>query len=277
MKWTLPLFLIALAASAVLYTSYLDSEFVVWFGITLQLGGLVLGIINLNMVRRLYRANDEPRNAWAWFMVGIILWTIAQILDIYIEIILHEFPYETISDVFWLAGYVPFVAGMILLIRSFMSSGLPAGRKLSYVLIAVLSFAIYVAMLVTIILPDLNDTEKSFTYRVLQVGYPALDFLLLGMAASLAQISWALRGGSLAKSWLFLCAGFALGAAADLVYGHFPDIESSAYRYLDIPYFSSYFCIAIAGSIQIQMLRASGSPSPNDPGSDAAINIKKYK
>ncbi len=265
MKWTLPIFVAALIVSAFLYTFYIDSENIGWFGCLLQLGSLILATINLNMARQLYKPGDAPHHAWSSLTAGAFCWTIAQLIDMYHEFVLRQFPSQTIADVFWIVGYLFFLFGIIILIRNFLTTGLPAGSKLSYISIAILFLFIFAVIFVTVLRPDLIDPQKSFIYKFLLIIYPALDVILMGVSAVLLRISWNLRGGSLAKVWLFLCVGFAIGAVADLIFSRLSDIDSDLYRYLDIPYFASYFCIAMAGRIQVRILRTSSETGAEAP------------
>jgi hypothetical protein len=250
MKWTLPIFIATLLASVFLYTFYIDSEATGWFGTLVQLAALILAAINLNMARRQYKPEDEPYKAWSCFVAGAVCWTIAQMIDIYVEFVLQQYPTQTVADIFWIAGYLFYLFGMIILVRNFLSTGLPAGGKFSYVAIVILLLVVFVVVFNALLGPALNDPQNSLMSKFLLLIYPILDIILIGVSAVLLRISLTLRGGSLAKVWLFLCAAFVLGAIADLVFARLSDIDSDLYRYLDIPYFTSYFCMAMAGKIQ---------------------------
>jgi hypothetical protein len=254
MKWTIPVFIASLIAAAILYTLCIDSKSIVYFGNGLQIGSLLLAVINVDLTRRLFAPDDEPHKAWGWLAIGLVLWLLGQILGSYREMILQELPYGDISDVFWVLGYVPFVIGLVLLIRSFLTTGLPIGSKQGYFVIALVSIALFVVLLWSVIWPEITDPSKPFVEKILDIAYPALDIVLLALSTILFRISWTLRGGSLANTWLMLGLGLAMSCIADLLLTHISDL-SRAYRYLDILYFSSYFCIAIAGSIQLRMQR----------------------
>ncbi len=257
MKITLPIFGIALITAAVVYTFFRDSGWIGWFGNAFQLAGLLIAAINLNIARNLYRPGDKPRAAWALLTIGMVLWTLAQTIDAYHEIFLQQVPYGTLADVFWTSGYIPIVFGLVILVRNFLSTGLPAGSKSTYLLIALVSFIVFIALLKFLILPDFDDPENTIASKFLDIAYPALDTIVIAFAAVLLRISWELRGGNLSNTWLFLCIGFAMVAAADLVLTNIEDIDSGAYRFLDLLYFAAYFSIAIAGRIQVRMLRSS--------------------
>ena len=254
MKWTVPIFIAVLCISLILFTFFIDSEIIIYFGNAVQIGSLILAALNVSMVRQFYAAGDEPRKAWGWLSIGLLLWIIAQLIGSYREMVLEELPYGDFSDVFWVLGYVPFFIGLIILIRSFSKTGLPIVNRKSYMWIAIISTFIFVGLFLSVIWPELKDPERPLPTKLLDVAYPALDILLLALSAFLLKISWTLRGGSLANAWLMLCIGFAMSAIADLLLIHISEI-STAYRYLDVIYFSSYFSIAIAGSIQVRTLR----------------------
>jgi hypothetical protein len=255
MKATLPIFLTAFVSAAVVYTFFRDPVWIGWFGNALQLAGLLLAALNLNIARKLYRSGDNPRAAWMLLTIGIVLWTFAQTVDAYHEIFLEEVPYGTLADVFWVLGYIPIVIGLVILIRNFLATGLPAGSKSTYLFIALISFIVFVFFLKFLILPDLNNSENTLASKFLDVAYPALDTIVIAFAAALVRISWVLRGGNLSKTWQLLCIGFVMVAAADLILTNIEDIDSSMYRFLDLLYFAAYFSIAIAGRFQVRMLQ----------------------
>jgi hypothetical protein len=257
LKFTVPIFFVALVAAAIVYTFYRQSESIGWFGNGLQLAGLLLAVINLNIARNLYRPEDKPRDAWALLAMGMILWTMAQTIDAYHEIYLKEVPYGTFADLLWVLGYVPIIFGLIILVRNFLSTGLPAGSKLTYWFIALFFIVVLACILKFLVLPGLNDPENTSASKLLDVAYPALDMILIAFAAALVRISWALRGGNLSNTWLLLCIGFVMVAIADLVLANIENIDSGAYRFLDLLYFAAYFSIAIAGRLQVRMLQQS--------------------
>ena len=101
MKWTVPIFIAVLCISLILFTFFIDSEILIYFGNAVQIGSLILAALNVSMVRKLYAAGDEPRKAWGWLSTGLFLWIIAQLIGSYREMVLEELPYGDFSDVFW--------------------------------------------------------------------------------------------------------------------------------------------------------------------------------
>ncbi len=54
------------------------------------------------------------------------------------------------------------------------------------------------------------------------------------MGSVLVRVSWLMRGGSLAKSWLFLCLGFAMTCTADILLAYTTDFNSVLYHFQDV-------------------------------------------
>jgi hypothetical protein len=134
------------------------------------------------------------------------------------------------------------------LIKDFMSTGLPMGSKNSYIAQGTILAAIYAVIFLVLLRPMLA-TNDPFATKFLNVGYPTFDFILISLTTVLIRVSWVLRGGSLARSWIFLGAGFGLVCIGDIIFATHP------YQFLDTVFFSGYFFIALAGVYQLRMLR----------------------
>src|SRR5262249_13365632 len=96
---------------------------------------------------------------------------------------------------------------------------------------------------------DLATRPDPAALKFLNVGYPTFDFMLIAMASVMVRITWMLRGGSLARSWVMLCLGFIGIGIADISFAYNPQ------SWLDVMFFSSYFLIGLSGVYQLRMLR----------------------
>ncbi len=125
------------------------------------------------------------------------------------------------------------------------------GSSKSYVIQGVILLAVYGLLFKTSMGPGGQSQRQSdFEGAELNVGYPTLDFVLLAMSSILVRIAWALRGGSMARSWVFLCAGFtAVGALRTSILLIMPC------PFLIILYLLLVFLVALAGYYQLRMLR----------------------
>lgn len=249
MKITLPLFAACLVAAAIVYPWWGATRGVAFFGNAVQILALVVGAVNLRRVTRSLAATDAPRQAWAALQLGIVIWAVAQIVELYDEFE-HTVSYGGFADIIWLIGYLPLLYGVFLLIRNYRSTGLPLGSRASYVLQCAGLLALYGLLFRQSIWHQVADPYRGFAMKALDFGYPTMDFLLLTAGSILLRFSWILRGGLLGRVWLLLCFGFLLLGVGDFLLSNLPSLESPAYRSLDSVYFSSYFLIALAARSQ---------------------------
>src|SRR5262249_51202134 len=100
------------------------------------------------------------------------------------------------------------------------------------------------------LLADLVKRPDPAALKFLNVGYPTFDFMLISMASVMVRITWMLRGGSLARSWIMLCLGFIAIGVADIAFAY-----NSSLAVLDVVFFSAYFLIGLSAVYQLRMLR----------------------
>lgn len=255
MKLTLPLFLIVLALSVFVYPLWGATRIAAGFGNAVQILALVVGAINLRRVTNSFSSSDAPRSAWVGLQIGITIWVLAQILELRDEFILHDVQYGGVTDVVWLLGYLPLFYGVIRLIGNYRSTGLPLGSAASYLLQCGALLVLYGVLFQQSIWPQITAPERSLAMKALDLGYPTMDFLLFAAGSILLRFSLILRGGSLGRVWLLLCVGFLMMGIADILLSNLPNLQTPAYRYLDVLYISSYFFIALAARNQYSIAR----------------------
>ncbi len=62
------------------------------------------------------------KKVWGWATLGILLWTLAEIVWGYYEVILGiAIPYPSIADLFWLGGYVPLYLALSIAYRTYQT------------------------------------------------------------------------------------------------------------------------------------------------------------
>lgn len=255
MKWTALVFLLFLAAGAVIYPFWASAAVASWFGQLAQFTALILGGYNATLSFDQYGQKDEPRKAWFAIAVGLWIWVIAQFMASYSDLVLHRIPYASWADVFWSIGYVFLISGVWQIVRNFWNSGLPVGSRASYFIQAVFLLIFFAVIFYIYIWTQLIEPGRPLANKFLDIFYPAMDFILVCLISVLIRVAWMMRGGILAKSWIFLCIGFFLVGVADLWLSYSEDIESVFYRLNDLAYFCSYFFIALAGMYQVRMMK----------------------
>lgn len=247
MSWVHLLWLFLLASAPFIYNSG-DANWILVFGNGAKVFSLMICGLSLTMTQSAFSTNDTPHKAWTFLSSGMWIWLFAQFIFAYYKVVMKESPYPSLADVFFVIAYLPLLAGVVLLIKDFRSTGLPMGTRSSYMIQAILLLALYGVIYATL-LQRFVVSDDAPALKFLNVGYPTFDFILIALTSVLVRISWSMRGGSLGRSWLMLCAGFTVLGVADITFAY------QAYPFLDVLFFSSYFLIALSGVYQIRMLR----------------------
>lgn len=247
MSWVHLLWIFLVAASPFIYNSG-DANWILVFGNIAKVFSLLICGFSLTMTQGAFSTNDTPHKAWTFMSAGMWIWFFAQVIFAYYKVVLHESPYPSLADVFFSIAYLPLLVGLVLLIKDFRSTGLPMGTSTSYVAQTIVLLALY-GLIFSTLLHRFVLSDDAPALKFLNVGYPTFDFILISLSSVLVRISWAMRGGSLARSWLLLCAGFTILGVADITFAY------QAYPFLDVLFFSSYFLVALAGVYQVRMLR----------------------
>lgn len=247
MSWVHLLWFALVITTPFIYTSG-NADWILLYGNVAKVFSLMICSLSLTFTQNTYSTNDTPHKAWTHMSAGMWIWFFAQVIFCYYKVVLNQSPYPSLADLFFSIAYLPLLIGVVFLIKDFRSTGLPMGTRSSYIIQVVVLLGIYTLIFATLLYHFLV-TNDSLSLKALNVGYPTFDFILIGLSSVLVRISWGLRGGSLARSWLLLCAGFTLLGAADITFAY------KAYPALDPVFFSAYFLIGLAGVYQIRMLR----------------------
>jgi diguanylate cyclase (GGDEF)-like protein len=110
---------------------------------------------------------------WFLFAVGLVLSTIGDGIFEFYQYVLHEEPYPSIADAFYLPSYPMFIAGLVLLL------GRLRGHGLSGLLdAAVVSTGLGVAFWIFILRPIADDAAASRLESWISTTYPTVDVLM---------------------------------------------------------------------------------------------------
>lgn len=163
-------------------------------------GAVLVGI-------RLWR--PPSRAAWI-FLAGVPLVNVLGDVVWYVyELVLHQEPYPSAADFFYLMTYPLYGLGFVLLAR-----GRSAGRDRPGVVDAlIVATGGGVVAWVFLMWPYVSDGSLSSAERLITVSYPVGDVLLLAVAARLAFAP----GGRSRAYWL-LAGGLGLMLVSDVVY-----------------------------------------------------------
>lgn len=202
---------------------------------------------------------DLSRRVWGLVAMGIVLWTVAEAIWAYDELIRGiESPYPGMADAFWLAGYVPIIVALVAKYRSF--GGARRWRSRPTVIVVIL---VYGALIIPFVFwPIVGDFDTSrLLESLVSTAYPVADSVLCVLSI---VIIFALERGRFADAWRLFGAGMVLSAIADSLFAYlswnglyYPEGQITALSLTDDALFNvQYLLLAIA--ILTYVLRARG-------------------
>jgi diguanylate cyclase (GGDEF)-like protein len=210
--------------------------------------GLVSGLAILAGVR-LHR--PERPAMWYWFAAGQLVSVVGDFVYEYYDLVLHEEPYPSFADVFYLAAYPAVAIGLVLLMRRRGSRG-----SAGFIEAAIIAVGLGLAFWVFVLHPVAAGSATSMLERWISTTYPAADVLLLAMLARLFT-----GGSGRNASTRLIGAAAVLVLAADTAYS-----LVSLYWDADIPWINVGFLLSYLG-----WAAAALHPSMTSPGAGAAI------
>lgn len=149
---------------------------------------------------------------WPFFTLWLALWFLGETCwAIYTLILNVEVPFPSIADIFWLCGYIPLSAALLIYLRTFWSVlskstiGIAVGIFLS------LGIPASVALMTPIM-----TLEEDIVAMFFNVAYVSFDIFMLFLA--ILGLTIFLKG-SLGKSWLSINSGLLSTIVADVLFG----------------------------------------------------------
>jgi diguanylate cyclase (GGDEF)-like protein len=153
---------------------------------------------------------------WWWLAAGQLLFVAGDLLFDLHERVWHTEAFPSTADGFYLAGYVPLAAGLVLLIRA----RTPGRDRASLIDATIIATGLGLLSWVFLMKSAATDSTLGIVGRAIAIAYPAADVLLLALVARLLvgagvhNTAFRLLAGSL----LVMLAGdvgFAVLAQAD--------------------------------------------------------------
>ncbi|PVZ06969.1 hypothetical protein [Actinomycetospora cinnamomea] len=172
--------------------------------------GLILAASAICALGARRREPGPGRAAWWCFAVALLLFALGEITwgTLYADGGVVPTPNPT--DVFYIATYPLFMAGLVLMVRARVLD-VPWHRWLDGFVLVLVVATPGVAL---VILPVLESAPLDQLGRLVTVAYPLGDVLLIGaLLGSLPLMSWRLAG-----SWPWVGAGLLCLTAADSAY-----------------------------------------------------------
>jgi diguanylate cyclase len=156
------------------------------------------------------------RVTWWLLAVGQLLFVVGDVLFDLHERVWETDAFPSAADGFYLAGYLPLTAGLVLLVRA----RTPGRDRASLIDATIIATGLGLLSWVFLMKPAATDSSLTVVGRVISIAYPAADVLLLALVARLL-VGAGVRNTAfqlLAGSLLVMLAGdvgFAVLAQAD--------------------------------------------------------------
>jgi diguanylate cyclase (GGDEF)-like protein len=165
-----------MAAVALYFLLPLDG---LWSNLVYDLIGLSSSMAILVAVHR-----HRPARPLIWwcFAVGQLLFVVGDVLYAVIDQLLHQSPFPSVADLFYLAGYPVLAGGLLVLIRGRISDRDRAGL----IDAAIIATGLGLLSWTFVMKPISADPSLSLQERFISLAYPLGDVLLLVMVARLA-------------------------------------------------------------------------------------------
>jgi diguanylate cyclase (GGDEF)-like protein len=170
----------------------------------------VIGLASALMIALAVRRHRPSRpGLWWWMAAGQAVWVAGDITYSLYDKVLHVAPFPSLADVFYLGSYPLILIGLAMVVR---------GRRRAFDIGGVLDAGIVMVGLgllswTFLIRPTLADQSSPLTARLVAVGYPVADILILAMLAWLLS-----TGGARTASYAFLLTAVVCLLASDVAY-----------------------------------------------------------
>jgi hypothetical protein len=193
--------------------------------------------------------------AWALMTGMLSCFAVGQSVFIFYLHVLHaRLPLPSVGDLFWVIGYGLMIAASIRFIRVYLASGLPLGRRFELPVIACTSAVVF-AVVGYLVLAPATTAAKPWGERLIDVGYPVIDFISLVPVMLLLRITSHFRGGRIWAVWASLLGGLVLCSGGDILFAYEAALEEAAFvPLLNGFYIGGYFLLACGVAQQYELL-----------------------
>lgn len=215
---------------------------------------IVATVVAARNVRK-FEAGTPTRTAWRLLSMGFGALMVGQaLIAIYQFALGVEVPFPSLVDVFFILSYPLIIAALLNFLRAYTASGFPIGPASERVWLAA-AVTVLCAVIGYFILKPVVTTPAPPLETLLNVVYPAMDFLLLIPTVLLIRISLHFRGGSVWKVWAMLLGGLVFLCAADALFAWFSQLHrTDLVDLVDLTYLLSYGFFALGVLYQRQLL-----------------------
>jgi len=169
---------------------------------------------------RAFEPGNPVRPAWRLLGLGMLAFFLAQLSYAPYQIVLNEDPpYPSVADLGFVVAYPLLIAALFAFIRAYQEAGYPVGSVAGRWAVAAGVVGACTAVGFVILRPVLA-AETSALEKLLNVGYPVLDFVLLVPTVLLIRITSSLRGGAAWRIWAALLGGYLFLCLGDVLFAY---------------------------------------------------------
>jgi len=169
---------------------------------------MAFGSALVNLRRYGFSLRSKFQAVWICFALGTGVWVLAEATwAVYYFILNVAVPYPSIADFFYIGGYLPMLAALIIYYRTFASS--MSRRRLA---VAVPVIVGSVSLSLGLVVPTELSMNYPTTHVLTDLIYPVLDLTLLSAAILSVAI---FIGGRIRKYWIVLSGAIVLYVLGD--------------------------------------------------------------
>ena len=199
----------------------------------------------------------RPRRAaaWYWMAAGQLSWVMGDALYSWYQDVANTSPFPSPADVLYLAAYPMIVVGLVILIRSRNRGREVAGLIDSGIVTVALGLLSWVVLAG----PIARDDGQSLIARVIGIGYPAADIVVLAFLVRLLVGS-----GQRTVAFRMLTAATGLLLVADTAFAVINATSSYQGGVVDLAWLASYVLWGTAAlhPSMTALSEPGGHPSP---------------
>lgn len=154
---------------------------------------------------------------WYLFAAGQLAFIIGDIMFSFYEYVLETDPFPSLADAFYLGGYPPIVAALILLVRRRTLGG----DRTNFIDATVIATGLGMVSWVFLMAPYAKDPSLSLLKRSVLISYPLFDVLLLAVL-----VRFMIAPGARTSAYYFLGVSLIALLISDVSYG-FAELEGT--------------------------------------------------
>jgi hypothetical protein len=205
-----------------------------------------------------FRSFDFARITWLLILIAIALFSLAEIVYGYLEVVRKldmNIHFPSTADLIWAVGYLPLLAGLIMMFVGYSKSGFSVGSFKSTSIRIVLFILLFVVVAIYLLIPILQDNTVEPLTRFFYFFYPIADVFTVIPATEMVFLMYLLGSGSISIPWRLLAFGFLSFTIADLLYSYLSWNEIYGVGNMtDILWNLGYLLIGMAGFYQKELL-----------------------